>query len=224
MRFILKLVVFVFLFQNHTAFCQNHEILYRILNDTIIIDPRSPIIELEFELINKSDKDYMLYSYSEIDSYSVDFAYIKNIQRLNCVVGNALYILQGYKIRIGGEPFHSDTGPFHRFEEEPLHSDTDSFAIFEEESLDNEITDPFKATSILLRRGTTVKLKRQINLEYFELEPWEYKLSLVYYSGKNISTYFTEEEISAEEKEYGATFFRGWVQSNSVPLIVRYER
>ena len=216
MKFILKLVVFVFLFQNHTAFCQNHEILYRILNDTLIMDPRSPIVELKFELINKSDKDYILYNYSEIESRSAD---MKNIQKLNVVLGNELYILQGYKERFGGEPIDS----FHRFEDEPF----DSF----DDSLYNESTDPFtafqsflKTTSILLRRGTTVKLKRQINLQYFELEPWEYKLSLVYYSGKNISTYFTEEEISTEEKEYGATFFRGWVQSNSVPLIVRYER
>ena len=65
---------------------------------------------------------------------------------------------------------------------------------------------------------------RKVNLKPFSLEPWEYKFSLIYSSDINEESGLSKEEISAEEKKYGATFFRGWVQSNSVPLIVRYER
>lgn len=194
MRFIFKLVVFVFLFQDYTAFCQNHKILYRILNDTLIIDPRSPIVELEFELINKSDTDYILYGFSNIEPLFISLESIKNN---NCVVRNGIYITQNKMIRNSKIIFYEDFTPY--------------------ESL-------LKSNMIILRGHSKISFVEEITLEYFELEPWEYKLSLVYYSGKNISTYFTEEEISAEEKKYGATFFRGWVQSNSVPLIVRYGR
>lgn len=194
MRFIFKLVVFVFLFQDYTAFCQNHKILYRILNDTLIIDPRSPIVELEFELINKSDTDYILYGFSNIEPLFISLESIKNN---NCVVRNGIYITQNKMMRNSKIIFYEDFTPY--------------------ESL-------LKSNMIILRGHSKISFVEEITLEYFELEPWEYKLSLVYYSGKNISTYFTEEEISAEEKKYGATFFRGWVQSNSVPLIVRYGR
>lgn len=66
MRFIFKLVVFIFLFQNYTAFCQNHKILYRILNDTIIVDPRDEYLEVSFEIGNLTDTDFILHSFSDI--------------------------------------------------------------------------------------------------------------------------------------------------------------
>ena len=198
MRPILRAILVLLLFEGSQAFCQRKQLTYKILNDTFKIDPRDPVIKLELELINESNKDYILYNYYEID---LECPIFKSIQRLNCVVGNSLYILQGYKRRIGGEPFHNENIDDFR------HITFDAWA---------------KRTSVILRSNTSIKLIRELNLKSFGLEPWEYELSLVYYSGRNTKNYFTEEEISDEEKKYGATFFRGWIQSNSVPLIVRY--
>jgi hypothetical protein len=75
----------------------------------------------------------------------------------------------------------------------------------------------FRKTKIILSKNDRVSFEKEILLEDFLLEPGEYFLQLVYYSGENILRIINLQE----EKKSGAKVFQGCAMSNKVRFVVK---
>ena len=188
--FIINLISFT---GNYCNAFQVEGISYKILDDTLRLDPRDKYLEINFQISNSTDTDFILHGFSDIrPGILLEIDGIKK----GGIIGNISLFERFGKQEVAGLVLHDD-----------------DFKYFGVE----EIQD-----FVILKRQSSIIMNRKLDLKPFSLEPWEYKFSLIYSSDINEESGLSEKEISEEEKKYGATFFRGWIQSNSIPLTVRY--
>lgn len=65
-----------------------------------------------------------------------------------------------------------------------------------------------------------IEFKQKIRLEDCQLKKGTYYFQVLYFSGKHITNYVTQEQIDKDKRTYKASIYQGCVKSNKVKLVV----
>lgn len=176
------------------------EIEFKILDERLyLVDSQ---ISINVQVTNNTDTSFLMFSFESLhESLSKESYYANN--NFNYPSGLAMFI-------------HDKSG--NRLEEQPLSNDYIDFDDLREMKKKSNMA--YVDRMLLLKANATVSIPVQMDLKYYSPKPGEYSVYLIYYSGKNLYNFVSEEQVRSDEKKYNAKEFRGWLKSDTVKLIV----
>ncbi len=178
----------------------------KIVNSKIVVSKRKPNAVVTVYVRNNSVINLLMYNFmtAEGDYLSLLDDYMGG----NCTSGMSFFILDEKDKGITPLDMFVDDilGP-------PITIDTLRNVL-------NRISESFVRNTLLVHSHSEIKIDIELDFSDFELNKGEYKLFLLYYSGKNLYNVVPEKTVKSDEKKYNAKEFRGWIKSNTVKLIV----
>lgn len=184
------------------------KIQIRLLNEKIVYDELG--FNLKVSITNKTDTTFLLYELKDVEDGWWDGR--TTYMEPDNGVGSVIFILdenrEQLKLKLIAElldKYESHYTPV------PLDS-------IEERFYKSWIIIPAKGTGEFI---VPIIPKIKASGERDKLPKGEFTLSFLYYSGQNIINVVPKERILEEEKKYNAMMYQGYVESNTVKLIVK---
>lgn len=201
------LIVFVLLSITQTVVAQENVLdllTLRIDKDTLDYDSSKKSLSVPFTFCHNSKEEIIVYGLSAYPKpVPFDLVELCEIKDTGSGIAFAVYRPDGkrenYQITIADE-----------FNQRPVTREV-------LDSVFRVSSERFLKTKRVLSKNDSVSFEKEILLEDFLLEPGEYFLQIVYYSGENVFNLVN----AAEVKKSGLKLFQGCTMSNKVRFVVK---
>ncbi len=172
-----------------------------------ITDPcKLNCVELNFKLINTSDKNFLLYNFNRFFEFAEfnDKVFCDTIF-LSAVRYVYIYDKNGEQVKpLGRMPDSINWKPM---------------SVLERQMTKSKIW--FRNSIQIVKKGETLNFKQQVNLRDFNFVfPGTYKLKLLYYQ-QDVLREITQQELEEDIRLNDAVLFKGCLLSNDVDLVVK---
>ncbi len=165
-------------------------------------DDSSDSLILDITILNNTDSSYLLYAFGLCHEELANGSdYTKD---LNFPSGLALVIRD------------NDDEPLPQYD--PEIDFIDSVGLNE---MKKETEEVYMNSMINLRAGDSHRSSKKFRMVYHRLEPGEYNISVIYYSGKHLVNFVSSEIQKRMETRENAITFKGWIISNTIKLNVK---
>jgi hypothetical protein len=208
MRFLAHMLFIVFTNSGTLPISDSTNVKLGILNDTLISYVNNPRIELDFRIENNSDTSQIFYRLNSriIPSKVGQMDAFCNPEKTGA--GIILFVFdENEKPKTVIHWYVNDL-------QNPMTKERFD-SIMNQSNLNS-----LKAT-VTLRRFDSETLHQQVDMREFNLEKGLYHIQLLYFSGRYISDFVSEEQCMLDKKNHKAEIFQGCVKSNKSVVIIK---
>lgn len=206
-----NLVYLLVIFSYVTAVSQTFDtgnIQLSILKDTLTTRSDDPRINLSFSVKNGSNSSFILYElnskivrdrFGTIDPY--------------CAQENTSAAIILYVFDEESKPVTAIHWYINDLRNPMTKERFDSIMSSHKES--------YLKRAVILKKFQEEDFEQEIDMQEFQLEKGRYFIQLLYFAGKRIRNFVTEDEILKDKAHFGAEVFQGCLISDKRVLIVR---
>jgi hypothetical protein len=202
------LIQFILLFTCSDAQVGKERDISFIIKDSKIIsdgDKISMIVEIK----NNTGNAYLFYAFNLLNEALEDESFYTESDDITSGISVFILDLNGDRIF----PSNFFVSPPSNIDYKPITLDTLSNSLI-------RTARAYREGTLHLRPYSSKTTQLNLSFKFHNLESGEYKLFLLYYSGKNLYNIVAEEIVRSDERAFNAQEFRGWVKSNSVKIII----